>query len=405
MAIKWQTTEENGKISYLYQVCVKARARSDRSIQAQKSEAGVLTGVLSDNEIRKKLQRIELRLYGDAREEVARREGAGILWIDLIQRWETEALGDPLVLEFLNVGQKSAKGYLQSIRDHTDGWAKKAASEINAADFEMLILSMRKTGYAEATIYNLKSAINCCFKWAIKMRMLRGVSVSPTYGCTISRKNSRRPEVLNYSQICHLLEQAKEQKHPWYSIWKLALHTGLRSGEAYALRVRDIDLEEKRIMLDTKYNFDSRREEPLKDHEWRQVPINEELYAFFVSLGIRSKRPEEYILPHITAWKNGEAARIIRAFCEEIGVTSICFHTLRACWATQLLKNGVAQATVMIMGGWADLETMQVYLRRAGVEIEGGTDSLKFERKERPGRVLKFVARANEKYLENEAGF
>ena len=54
---------------------------------------------------------------------------------------------------------------------------------------------------------------------------------------------------------------------PWFPVWKFVLHTGFRSGEAYALKRRDLDREEKRIMLDTKYNFDSRVEEQLKESD------------------------------------------------------------------------------------------------------------------------------------------
>lgn len=398
MAVK--TWIEDGEVHY--RVSVKARSRVDRSVQPQRAESGVLNGISPEQhdaglpeEVRKKLQRIEMRLYGDARAEVAQADGAGITWKKLVGRYETEALADPDVLEFLGLGSRAASGYLQALRDHTEGWNKLAASEVTSADFELLVVAMRKTGYSNSTIYNVKSAINSCFKWGMKKRLIPKVTVPPTYGCAISRKNSRRPEVLNFSQICHLLEEAEKRKHPWYPIWKLVLYTGFRSGEAYALKRRDLDREEARIMLDTKYAFDTRKEEQLKDHEWRQVPINVELDRFFAELGVWERDLSEYVMPRIQAWKNGEAARILRAFCEEIGVTSICFHTLRACWATQLLRNGVAQSKVMIMGGWADLETMQAYLRRAGVEIEGGTDSLNFERKrERPARVLKMVPAA-----------
>ncbi|MGE3757844.1 MAG: tyrosine-type recombinase/integrase [Pseudobdellovibrionaceae bacterium] len=398
MAIK--TWIEEGKVHY--NVKVKARSKIDRDIQPQKAESGILKDVTVEQfeaglpeEARKKLQRIEIRLYGDARAEVAQREGAGILWQKLVDRYEKEVLEDPDVLEFMGLGERAANGYLTTLRDHTDTWDKRAASEITSADFELLVVAMRKTGYSNSTIYNVKSAINSCFKWGMKKRLIPRITLPPTYGCMISRKNSRRPEVLNYSQICHLLQEAEERKHPWYPVWKLVLYTGFRSGEAYALKRKDLDREEARIMLDTKYAFDTRKEEELKDHEWRQVPINQELDRFFAELGVWEMGPNEYVMPRIQAWKNGEAARIIRAFCEEIEVTSICFHTLRACWATQLLRNGVAQAKVMIMGGWADLETMQAYLRRAGVEIEGATDSLNFERKrERPARVLKMVPAA-----------
>lgn len=405
MAIK--TYVENGVVKY--SVAVKSRSRLDRKIQPQRSETGELKGLTPEEYeatgvpelMQRKLQRIEMRLYGDTRAEVVVLESAGITWKALVDRWIDEAIGDEDELKMLGIGMRSANGYIQALQDHTDGWYKLHASQITAADFERLILQMRKMGYSNSTIYNVKSAINSVFKWAIKRRMVRNVTVPPTYGCEISRKNSRRPEILNFSQICTLLEEAEKRKHPWFPIWKGVLYTGFRSGEAYALRRRDLSREENRIIFDLKYNFETRIEEQLKDHEWRQVPINAELDRLFEEMGVWNLAPDEYVFERIQAWKNGEAARHLRAFCEEIGVPSICFHTLRACWATQLLRNGVAQTKVMIMGGWADLETMQAYLRRAGVEIEGATDSLNFSRqKERPARVFKLISQGGA--LENE---
>ena len=169
--------------------------------------------------------------------------------------------------------------------------------------------------------------------------------------------------------------------------------TGTRSGEAFELRCGDIDRSERRLFLERKYSFDNKQIEGLKDHEWRQVPFNEELEGLLEELGVFTRGRDEHVLPRITAWKNGETARILRAFCVEIGLPSICFHTLRACWATQLLRGGVQAVKVMAMGGWADLEVMQRYIRIAGIETTGATDCLSFEpkKKQRPARVLALV--------------
>ncbi len=67
----------------------------------------------------------------------------------------------------------------------------------------------------------------------------------------------------------------------------------------------------------------------------------------------------------------------LRQFCEGIGLNSIKFHTLRACFATQLLRDSVVLIVVMKICGLKDLKTMQKYIRLAGIEIEGATENLK----------------------------
>lgn len=67
----------------------------------------------------------------------------------------------------------------------------------------------------------------------------------------------------------------------------------------------------------------------------------------------------------------------MRAFCASIGIPSIRFHALRACFATQLIRQGVPAIQIQKICGWKDLETMQRYIRMAGIEVSGVTESLK----------------------------
>jgi integrase len=83
------------------------------------------------------------------------------------------------------------------------------------------------------------------------------------------------------------------------------------------------------------------------------------------------------VLPRLPRWANGEAAKHLRMFCVGNGLPSIRFHSLRACFATQLIRDGQAPAIVMKICGWKDIKTMQRYIRLAGIEIEGATEGLK----------------------------
>ena len=75
--------------------------------------------------------------------------------------------------------------------------------------------------------------------------------------------------------------------------------------------------------------------------------------------------------------REGDQARELRMFLSGLGLPAIRFHDLRATWAILLLSKGVQPLKVMMMmGGWKDLKTMQIYVRKAGVDIKGASDCL-----------------------------
>lgn len=370
-----------------YSVSWCARSPMDRNLKVSRQEDGIAEGI-PEEVLVKKLRNIESRLRSEAQREVIRRETAGSKWSTLVDRWQIALKEGSGTLTTIKAS--TAHSYVQGLRDFTQIWMDRHAADVTPADVVEILARMKNEGYSTCRIYNVKVAINQCFKWGIQKRLIRGLAQSPGIGISVNRKNSKRPESLNRTQITHLLSKAYAEQHPWRRIWQFVLHSGMRSGEAYELRAKDVDREEKRIFLERKYNFDSKEIESLKDAEWRQVPINAELDALLIELGIQAMGPEELVLPRIKAWTNGEAARILRSFCEGIELPSICFHTLRALWATQLLRDGVPQRAVMEMGGWADSETMERYIRRSGIEIEGATDTLRFK-SEQSGRLLSLV--------------
>jgi integrase len=132
--------------------------------------------------------------------------------------------------------------------------------------------------------------------------------------------------------------------------------------------------------------------DPVRD--WRTVPISQELNMMLEVLGggsgktttfnISRRRGSgdddgggEYVLPRLTEWRQGRQARVLKQFCSSIGLLSIKFHTLRACFATQLISDGIEPIKVMKVSGWQDLKTMARYVRLAGIEELGITDNLR----------------------------
>ncbi len=200
--------------------------------------------------------------------------------------------------------------------------------------------------------------------------------VNPCMGLMIKVPEPDK-KVLGNTEAQLFLREAKATNHRFYPIWIMALFTGMRSGELYALRWTDVDLEGCIIQVSrswsSKNGFTS-----TKNQKTRQVPISGELLQFLREYKLKSMN-EEFVLPHLTEWTRGEAADVTRNFCKALGLTGIRFHDLRATFITNLLSRGESLARVMAVVGHSDMETTNVYLRKAGIELKGATDKLGYE--------------------------
>lgn len=174
------------------------------------------------------------------------------------------------------------------------------------------------------------------------------------------------------------LDEARACRHRFYPVWACALMTGMRSGELYALKWRNVDLEGRAIHVveqwTSKCGFG-----PTKTRRVRVIPISDDLLLLLKELKLREGAKSEFVLPRLTEWTVGEQALVTREFCAAIGVTPIKFHDLRATFITNLLGRGESLGRVMAMVGHNQLKTTNVYLRLAGVEVKGGTEKLGYK--------------------------
>lgn len=189
--------------------------------------------------------------------------------------------------------------------------------------------------------------------------------------------NQKIKKVLTESEIKLFLKTAREDQNQWFPIWATACFTGMRNGELYALEWDDVDFENNLLRVTKSYNKRTKEIKSTKAGYWRSVPISPELNDLLVELKSITGLGKN-VLPRPRYWERGEQAKPLREFLKAIGLPSVKFHTLRACFATQLLSDGVEMTKVMKIGGWRDIKTMQIYLRLAGVDEKGATDGLRF---------------------------
>jgi integrase len=74
------------------------------------------------------------------------------------------------------------------------------------------------------------------------------ISANPTLRIRVKVPDSRKA-VLNRNEVDKLLLEAKKVEHRFYDVWVLAVMTGMRSGELYALKWDDICFKQNVIWV------------------------------------------------------------------------------------------------------------------------------------------------------------
>lgn len=166
-------------------------------------------------------------------------------------------------------------------------------------------------------------------------------------------RESRHLSMQMAEEIRKILFEARKSHSKWFAIWAMALLTGMRNGELYALKWSDVDLERNLITVQRSYNKRTNEFKCTKAGFWRTVPVSSELKSLLLEI---KEFLIQFVLPRLIEWRRGEQAMQLRQFCIKSGVKSVKFHTLRACFATQLISSGAEPIKVMKvwMAGFKD---------------------------------------------------
>ncbi len=266
-------------------------------------------------------------------------------------------------------------------------WNSKELRGISKTDVHELIYEKMLEG--ECTMHTRKSVLKIAkriFQVAIDTGKL---DRNPCQGMMVKVPESDM-KVLSNTEAQTLLRNAQSTNHRFYPVWVVALFTGMRSGELFALRWTDVDLESRNVHVSRSWNSKNGMKST-KNQKTRIVPMGDELLGFLKKLKLE-RGQEEFVLPRLIDWERGGAAKVLKAFCRGIEITEIRFHDLRATFITNLLSQGESLVRVMAIVGHADMETTNEYLRKAGIELKGGTDKLGYKVPvESEGKVLQLV--------------
>ena len=253
--------------------------------------------------------------------------------------------------------------------------AYKPIGEITCIDIQQYVNDLTKQGYGLSTIKKQMRIVTAPLKQASALHI---IPADPGIGIRLpSRYNVTKPERLieayTDKEQTALLNVLSSGRRNGYSAIALMIETGLRVGEALALRWQDVQLSRKRInvrntvvrLANKKKSFvqDSVKSESSK----RTVPLTPEAMKLLERLFERRK--SEWVFTNDGGERlSYEALRYqTRIACQEAGIEYRGEHVFRHTFATNCYHKGVDVKILSRLLGHADVNiTYNLYIHLYG---------------------------------------
>jgi integrase len=210
-------------------------------------------------------------------------------------------------------------------------------------------ISKRKTQRSKATVNRELSALSKIFELAI---LERETMENPVRLVKKFREDNERIRYFKPAEEEGLEEVIDFAPSYLKSFVILTRHTGMRSGEALNLKIEQVDLQERTILL-TK----------TKGGKSRRVPLNEIAYETVTSLIAEAReRGTEYLFFNPKTGKPYKwLRRSFRTLMKLAGVTDFKRHDLRHDAATNMVESGASLIEVKDILGHSDIRMTQRY--------------------------------------------
>ena len=247
-----------------------------------------------------------------------------------------------------------------------------ALDKVRPMHVEGWIVGLRDKGLAESTVRSAYTILRAILDTAVRDGAL---ARNPAAVVKRPKVTAKESPFLTPEQVRALLEAAKSSRYA--PLFSLLVNTGLRRGEALALRWSDIDSEDKLLRVRgtlTRVDGDLIVTSTKTAKSRRSIPVSDGTGALLKE--IRKHQVKEQLkagsqwhqTPYVFTTEDGppcdprNALRALKAAAAKAGMTGVGLHTLRHSAATAMLTNGVPLKVVSeILGHASIVITADIY--------------------------------------------
>jgi integrase len=244
---------------------------------------------------------------------------------------------------------------------HTDiqSWVNKLSSDPGSRQRKATSEDAKDKGLSPARVIQAYQVLNQTLRFAARSKY---IAANAADHIQLPRKATPEKIALTHEQVRKLAEASGQLATQVYTL----AYAGLRYGECAALRVRDVDLQRRRLKVSRSVTAVAKMglvEGTTKTHQARTVPVPK-FVADALARQVKGKAPADLVFPGPRggwmpldwfAWRFQKA-------CETMGLDSVTPHTLRHTAGSLALASGASVVTVQkLLGHQSPITTMNVY--------------------------------------------
>ena len=255
------------------------------------------------------------------------------------------------------------------------------ASSFSAEDAERVRSQLVKQGYKGNTIRLKLTFLGTAFEWAQR----KGIVLGNPFAGLRKPQAEHRVEYLTADEVCKLLQavdaRSDERARVLAVAVRLCIYGGLRVGEVFGLRWRDIDLGRGMMTVSRSYEGTTKSGKP------RQIPLADELATMLgMWKGVCPQTPEGVVCPvkgdeewatwHACRRRRPELAPLYAS--AQVPTPASPWHALRHTFASHFLMNGGGLLTLQKLLGHCDLKMTSIYAHLSSDHVAAEVRRLSF---------------------------
>ncbi len=238
-------------------------------------------------------------------------------------------------------------------------WVNKLSSDPGSRQRKTTAEDAKDKGLSPARVIQAYQVLDQTLRFAVRSKY---IAANPAEHIQLPRKTTPEKIALTHEQVRKLAEASGELATQVNTL----AYAGLRYGECAALRVRDVDLQRRRLKVSRSVTAVAKMgliEGATKTHQARTVPVPK-FVADALARQVNGRAPADLVFPGPKgSWMPLDwfAWRFQKA-CETAGLDNVTPHTLRHTAGSLALASGASVVTVQkLLGHQSPITTMNVY--------------------------------------------